>query len=157
MSHWKTSNKMLLSNYISSLMSLFSFPTVLSTTTLLVSLICDILMVKEDFHFSFPNQTLEVTFLKSPFKSNKITSSKTLARSSYCVKLMFKSLLTFLIFKVPESSEWLCCFDILSGSKMASELFVEEKTWIKLIRFVPADFVPQLHFPIKFKELIIRS
>lgn len=131
MSHWKTSNYKLLSNYISSLMSL-SFPTVLSTTTLLVGLICDILMVKDDFHFSFPNQSLEVTFLKSPFKSNKITSSKTLAPSSYCVKLMFKSLLTFLIFKVPESSEWLCCFDILSGSKMASELFFEEKTIDKI-------------------------
>lgn len=149
MSRWKTSNKMLLSNYIFSLMSLFfSFPTVLSTTTLLVSLICDILMVKEDFHFSFPNQTLEVTFLKSPFKSNKITSSKTLARSSYCVKLMFKSLLTFLIFKVPESSEWLCCFDILSGSKMGSELFFEEKNMDK-INLVVANFVQQLHFPIK--------
>lgn len=28
-------------------------------------------MVKVDFHFNFLNQTLEVTFLKSPFKSKK--------------------------------------------------------------------------------------
>lgn len=49
----------------------FSDATVPSTATPLVSLICEILMVKEDFHFSFPNQTLEVTFLKSAFKSNK--------------------------------------------------------------------------------------
>lgn len=118
---------MFFSNSISSSLLLSLYATVLFPATPLVSLICDILMVKEGFHFSFPNQTLEVTFLKSPFKSKKITSSKTLARSSYCVKLMFKSLLTFLIFKVPGSREWLCCFDILSGSKMPSELFFEER------------------------------
>lgn len=96
---------MFLSNSISSSLLLSLYAMVLFPATPLVSLICDILMVKEGFHFSFPNQTLEVTFLKSPFKSKKITSSKTLARSSYCVKLMFKSLLTFLIFKVPGSRE----------------------------------------------------
>lgn len=134
---------------ISSSLPLSLYAKVLFPATPLVSLICDILMAKEGFHFSFPNQTLEVTFLKSPFKSKKITSSKTLARSSYCVKLMFKSLLTFLIFKVPGSREWLCCFDILSGSKMPSELFFEErkkKTRAEFLSFLAATVAHKVHF-----------
>lgn len=149
---------MLLSNSISSSWLRSLYAMVVSPTTPLLSLICDILMVKEGFHFSFPNQTLEVTFLKSPFKSKKITSTKTLARSPYCVKLMFKSLLTFLIFKVPGSREWLCCFDILSGSKLARELFFKEKkkkTWTKLKGLLAATFMHQLHFPMKSKGWII--
>lgn len=144
---------MFLSNFVSSSLLLSLYAMVLFPATPLVSLICDILMVKEGFHFSFPNQTLEVTFLKSPFKSKKITSSKTLARSSYCVKLMFKSLLTFLIFKVPGSREWLCCFDILSGSKCLVNCFLKkEKTWAEFLSFLAESVAQEVQVLLSLKN-----
>lgn len=149
---------MFLSNSISSSLLLSLYAMVLFPATPLVSLICDILMVKVGFHFSFPNQTMGVTFLKSPFKSKKINSSKTLARSSFCVKLMFKSLLTFLIFKVPGStveSDYVVLTSFQSQKCLVNcFLKKEKKTWAEFLSFLAATFAHKVHFLIKSEELI---
>lgn len=120
-----------------------------STATSIVSLICDILMVKEDFYFSFRNQTLEVTFLKSFSKSKEKNILLKLSLELLLCQIDVQKPVNIFDFQGPW--KWLCCFDILSWSKMASEvLFWEEKTGkenillsIKLIRFVPATFAQQ--------------
>lgn len=74
---------------------------------------------------------------------------------------MFKSLLTFFIFKVPGRRSDYVVLTSFQGQKWLVKCYFEKKkkknilVWIKLNGFVPATFAQQLHFPMTFKELII--